>query len=323
MEPGKGSGTQCGDRPQRRPPGRWVRRIGKTLLIVAPCALALVTLFNVFMHFWIDCEAERIAKDKSWPSAFESVEYVGRGEVGVLLLHGVYGTPDDFRLLCDRLQAKGISYYAPMLGGERPSPAVHAGLTHAALRDHALKAYDHLARRCKRIAVVGFSLGGVQAADVASRRPVRALALVAPAFGIARRWYLVTSTEAWVHVAAPVVPFVPKLRSGGIKDPSMTDYHEINTVGLGAVRGMIAHSRDVVSRAGDIRAPVLCLLSTGDDAIDPDRAEAAVAAMGSADKRIVRYEKSNHVILSDYDRQAATDELAAFIMAHLGAESPQ
>jgi len=322
MGPGQRNETQNEDRPRRGFGRHCVRRIVKTLWTVTLCALALVTLFNVFMHFRIEHEAERIATDTSWPNAFESVEYVGAGEAGVLMLHGAYGTPDDFRLLRDRLRGRGISYYAPMLGGDRPSPAVHAGLTHAALRDHALKAYDHLAGRCKRIVVVGHSMGGVQVADVASRRPVAGLVLVAPAFGIATRWYLATRTEAWVHAATPIVPFVPKLRSGGIHDPSMTDYHEIGTVGLAAIRGMLAQGRDVLQRAGDIRAPVLCLLSTGDDAIDPARAEQAVAAMGSTDKRIVRYEKSNHVILSDYDRQAATDELEAFIMAQLGVGAP-
>jgi len=305
---------QSESRPRPGLVRRCVRRMVKTLWTVALCALVLVTLFNVFMHFWLERDAERIAADTSWPNAFESVEYVGEGDVGVLMLHGAYGTPDDFRLLCDRLEARRISYYAPMLGGERPSPAVHAGLTRAALRDHAIKAYDHLAGRCKRIVVVGYSLGGVQAADVASRRSVRGLALVAPAFGIARRWYLLTSTEAWVQLAAPVIPYAPKLAGGGINDPSMTDYHEIDTVGLGAVQGLIEQSQDVLSRAGDIRSPVLCLLSAGDDVIDLDRAEGAVGAMGAADKRIVRYESSNHVILSDYDRQAATDELEAFIM---------
>ena len=58
---------------------------------------------------------------------------------------------------------------------------------------------------------------------------------------------------------------------------------------------------------------MLHLHSRNDFAASPEAAEAAFDLMASKDKRLVWYEKSDHHLFHDYDREAVIDEVLAFI----------
>src|SRR5262245_4963531 len=90
---------------------------------------------------------------------------------GVLCIHGFTGTPHDMRFLGASLAAGGRTVAGIALPGhatrvEDLEPLGHADWTAAVLR-----AYDDLAARCRRVAVVGQSMGGLLALWLATRRP--------------------------------------------------------------------------------------------------------------------------------------------------------
>ena len=149
-----------------------LKRILRFAVLFVVIALALSGGWHWHMRLAAEREGRRIAQDEEYGAAWETVDYVGEGDLGVLFFHNLHGTPQDFRLVYDELEERRIHYYTPMLGAERPSPAIQNGFTSATFAGHAERAYAHLSQRCKRVIVVGASAGGVQAADIASRFPV-------------------------------------------------------------------------------------------------------------------------------------------------------
>jgi carboxylesterase len=301
-------------------PAGWRRRILRSVyrtLKIAIVTLAVVQVFNICMHFRAKAEGRKIA-DTEYGRAFESQDYRGQGDTGVLLFHGLHGTPRNFKAITDALAERRIHYYAPMLGGERPSPSAGLGFTAAGFATHADQAYALLKRRCKRIIIVGHSFGAIQATDVASRHRVEALILTSPAYRITQRWYLQPSMEAWVRTLAPVMPILPKFSPARMNDPSGLDnYAGFTTFPLPSVSTLIDYSGQVLPRADRVKAPVLCLVSRGDEVIDLTSAAAGVKSLGSETKRVVWYTRSNHLVLLDYDRTDANRKVLDFITAHL------
>ena len=320
------SGMLDGKDPQRNRPGAntvWRRRALMLALygLVFLAVLALsITLFNAAMWVRAAREARRIAETDDG-AAFETTDYQGEGNSGVLLFHGIHGTPDNFLLLLAELRRRGIDYHAPMLGGDRPGPATGLGMTDAHLAMHAERAYSVLSRRCDRIVVVGHSLGAVQATDVASRQPVAGLVLISPAYRVTQRWYLPPSMEAWTRTLAPVLPLLPKFSPARINDPEgLAMYAGLRTFPLSTVNALIDYSPDVLDRANTVRAPVLALLCRNDEVVDVPSAEAGVQSLASAEKRVVWYERSNHTPFLDYDREDAVRNIVDFIVERLSAE---
>jgi esterase/lipase len=124
--------------------------------------------------------------------------------------------------------------------------------------------------------------------------------------------------ESWVKGLAPVLPMLPKFSPARMNDPAgLEDYSGFNAFSLQSVSALIDYSGQVLPRAEKVQAPVLALISRGDEVIDLASAERGVRSLGSADKRIVWYTRSNHLVLLDHDRKDANEKVLVFIGDHL------
>jgi pimeloyl-ACP methyl ester carboxylesterase len=127
----------------------------------------------------------------------------------------------------------------------------------AALVADALVWYDHAARElgARRIYLLGRSLGSGVAVQLAAARPVTGLILVTP-------------FDSLVEVAKRHYPFLP-------------------------VSLLLKHRFDSVTRAPDIRAPLLCMTASRDLIVPPQHAQRLYAAWGGP-KRWISLEEAGH-----------------------------
>ncbi len=102
------------------------------------------------------------------------------GDVGVLVLHGFTGNPSSMRPLAEFLATDGFTVSLPRLPGHGTSVEDMMTTSWSDWTGAALDAYDDLAGRTRRVAVVGLSMGGGLSAFVAQRRDVGALVLINP-----------------------------------------------------------------------------------------------------------------------------------------------
>lgn len=75
--------------------------------------------------------------------------------VGVLLLHGLAGTPAELRFLANRLSSEGFVVATPTLPGLAGNSDISGLSTWQDWVNEARKAYDKLAASCDRIYVGG------------------------------------------------------------------------------------------------------------------------------------------------------------------------
>ena len=116
------------------------------------------------------------------------------GRVGVLLIHGLGGTPVELRFVAQGLNRAGHTVYCPLLVGHGGSEELLNTTTWTDWYDSVEKAHDLLKQRCDVVIVGGLSAGVPLALLLSARRPdeVHGSLLFSPTFwpnGWAIPWY--------------------------------------------------------------------------------------------------------------------------------------
>ncbi|HVM32306.1 MAG TPA: alpha/beta fold hydrolase [bacterium] len=229
-----------------------------------------------------------------------------KGKTGVLLLHGLSGTPSEVKPLGDFLAAKGYSTLGPWLKGHGTSPKDLAATRWQDWSDSAREALAALGKRCDRVFVGGLSMGADQALHLAAHYPVAGvLSLAAPIHipdfrfnGIAFFRFLQWRTSNL---------------TGGVDDPSAPaheTYPFLSTQSLYELKKLMDHLRDDLPF---VTCPALVVQGRKDSMVAPENGRWVYEALGSKLKHLVYLERSNHVIPLDYDREILFAKALGFL----------
>jgi carboxylesterase len=237
---------------------------------------------------------------------------------GVLCIHGFTGAPEGLRFLGDRLAARGLTVSGVLLPGHGTRVEDLEAVSWRDWTAHVEAAYDRLAARCTRVAVVGQSMGGLLALHVALVRDARAVATLATPLwlgGMSARVARWTGPGGWLEGR---IRFVPKLGGPDVRsrDARRGDhgYDRVPTRSLAELMALVA---DVDRRLDQVRAPVLVLHGRKDHTV-PFACAAALAAKTRAE-RVRALDASYHLLASDVERDIVAAEVGAFVARHLAS----
>ncbi|HXT18141.1 MAG TPA: alpha/beta fold hydrolase [Gemmatimonadaceae bacterium] len=242
------------------------------------------------------------------------------GAPATLLLHGAGDTPQTLRYLADRLFERGYHVEAPLLPGHGRTPAAFARLRADDLTDAANVHYARLRERHEWVGVVGLSMGGALAVQVAATAPeLPALGLVAPYLAMPPA---IERAAALSWIWGPIVPLVRSGDGLSVLDPSERQrslaYGVFTPAALRALRETVHRAAAALPR---VMAPTLVVNSRGDNRITMRDAEAAFARLGADEKRLEWIEGAAHVITVDYGREKVFDMLADWMDSHRAVSS--
>lgn len=245
------------------------------------------------------------------------------GAPAVLLLHGGGDTPQTLRYLAEYLADRGYAVSAPLLPGHGRTLADFATARAEDWLSEVRSAYDGLRAEHGWVGVVGLSMGGALAAQLAAEHPeLPALVLLAPYLAVPP--YVARAAQS-SRVWGLVVPFVHSARGVSIRDPDEAAkslaYGAFAASALRALHATVTRGAEALRR---VTAPTLYVQSRDDNRIAPADAQRAFDRLAAPEKQLVWVEGTGHVLTVDYGREALFDLVWDWMERHrraLGREA--
>jgi carboxylesterase len=228
------------------------------------------------------------------------------GPLGVLVLHGFTGNPTSMRSLAERLARGGFSVELPRLPGHGTSVEDMMTTSWADWSSAALAAYDELALRSSKVAVVGLSMGGGLTAYIGERRDPAALVFINPV--------VMKSGDELVDGLKELIDSglssIESIGSDIKKEGAAEASYAATPLGcvLSLFEGLVEVHRDL----GKISAPSLLLSSREDHVVTSDNGDEVVANSSGSVQRIW-LENSYHVATLDNDQEIVESSTLVFL----------
>ena len=249
-------------------------------------------------------------------------------KVGVLLLHGLCGTPTEMRFVANGIARAGYTVTCPQLAGHCGTMEDLAASTWADWYASAEKALDEMRETCDTVIVGGLSTGAVLALLLAARRPkdVQGTLLLAPTLwlnGWLIPWYARLFKLVFSRRMADCFDF-PDLHPHGIKDERIRDFirnalasGDSSQAGLPATPGssVLEHRRLVkatLAELAKVTQPAMIVHPCEDDYADLDNAWYLQRNLkGMVD--MVVLDDSYHIVTVDRQRHVVVERAQQFV----------
>lgn len=232
----------------------------------------------------------------------ETIDIPRDSSVGVLLLHGLFGTPNELHVLGGVLAEAGYRVRIPLLPGRGQHWDDLDRLAWEDVRDAMLAELDLVAREHDHVVLGGLSAGATLALDLALSRPPSALLLYAPALVLRRR---IVALAPYLWRVVPRFPFT-------VDGPVRRDRIPTRAAGE-LVRGI----HRVRRRLGEIVAPALVVHARADPLVDVSSAERIARELGGPVQLEV-IDAPTHALTFGSERE----HVAALTLTFLGAQVP-
>jgi len=244
-------------------------------------------------------------------------EREGRRLSGVLIIHGFTANLESIRSLFEPLASLDLSLSAPLLRGHGgASPDDLRGVTWQDWLADSEGELKKLAGSGGKIVVLGHSMGALLALQLAHRYPelVDSVVLATTPLRIASLF----APHRPLHFLAPLVSrlfdrwdLITKFA-----DPANSlipdQYDWAPTRSILSMFQLIGETERIMGR---VQVPALLLHSRNDSMVRPESAEIVLRAIATPpeQKSIIWFEKTDHQIFCDCERQRAIESVVSFV----------
>jgi len=234
--------------------------------------------------------------------------FEGTKDEAVLLIHGFTGTPAQMRPLGDALAAAGYAVRGILLPGhgtnlremERTGWTDWLGAAEEALKD--------LLATYRKVDVIGFSMGGLIALNLAARFPVARFATISAPI---RLQSMIAPLTPVLSLFRRYQPWNPEPRiSGEVREPYTEGYPGFPVRCAGQLDTL---RRKTLRRLADVKAPVLIAQSCMDSTVDLDSPYYLYDHVSSVYREVLLLERSRHNALLGPEREHLNADLIRFL----------
>jgi carboxylesterase len=229
--------------------------------------------------------------------------------LGVLLLHGFTSSLKTVDGLVPHLERAGIPYRMPVLRGHGTKWEDLEGVTARDWYADAEEALTELSAEVDAVVVVGLSMGGLVALELAMNHPMRVGAVVTVAAALRFKDPLSRLTP----MMAKVVRSWPSPES--FNDPTLRSRCEnYPRFATDAFASLYEYAQEIESRLGEVQVPVCVLQSKRDQVVAPVSANQIYERVASQHREIHWFQRSGHEMMQDLE----ADDVFESIMSYVG-----
>ncbi len=235
------------------------------------------------------------------------------GEPGALLIHGYLTSPQEMRPLGAYLHGAGMTVHGIRLRGHGTRPEDLEGVTWRDWVEDVRAGLARLRATCRRVSLVGLSLGGALALHVAAEEEVeRVVAFSAPDDELAHRLPLVL-----VEPLSNLLEYVPKIGSDMRDLKARAAHFTYDRIPLHSAREIAELLQALEEDLPCIEAPTL-LVQARHDHVVPLGASRRIAAALNGPHKVVTLENGGHTVVLDLDREEAWEAARAWLTGEFG-----
>ncbi len=255
-------------------------------------------------------------------------QFIPGGRLGVLLIHGLGGTPVELRFIAQGLARAGHTVYCCQLAGHCGTPEELRRSTWHEWYASVEQAHDKLKEHCDVIIAGGLSMGGILALHLAQNRPhgVHGLLLYAPTLKL-DGWSMPWHSVFLQYVRPLPVKFEFDLAERdphGLKDErvrrlvvSSMQSGDSGAAGVFSTpMRSFAHFNSLVSAVkpdiGKVRQPALIVHPREDDMASLKNAQYLQANLGGLVDTLI-LDDSYHIVTLDQQRHIVAERTAGFV----------
>ncbi|MDQ0220252.1 alpha/beta fold hydrolase [Peribacillus cavernae] len=228
--------------------------------------------------------------------------FLSGNSVGILICHGFNGTPQSMQYLCERFAKHGFTVYSLRLKGH----GTHEEEMESCCQDDWMKdvedGYRLLKQTCRKVFVIGQSMGGALAFDLAGKVDCDGVIAINAALKV-------PDYEPYRHLSSP--RFIPD----GKPDIRNSEAVEITyqRVPVKAVNELLFLMDRVKIALQKVTCPVLLFHSPEDHVVPAHCSYEIYHLISSKDKTMISLNNSYHVASLDYDRDKIAEEAISFM----------
>jgi carboxylesterase len=232
-------------------------------------------------------------------------------KLGILVLHGFTGSPVSVRPLAELLSKRGFAIELPRLPGHGTRPLDLVPTRYADWRAEALAALTRLRSRTQQVFVVGLSMGGTLALDLATTEAVDGVVTINAQ--ILDRGGLVVKLGPIIEKLLPMAPAsAAGLTKNDIKKGGDEDAYA--SVATAAGNSLVRALPQVRARLKSMTCPLLVIYSRDDHSVPTDNSKVLPSLVGTpgANVAVLELQDSYHVATLDNDLPLIDSKVASF-----------
>lgn len=239
----------------------------------------------------------------------EAIQNFQNNKFGILFLHGFTGNPAEFKYLIKMADDMNFSYILPRYPGHGTSMEEMIKTNKRDWFTAAREAYIEISSRCKTVYIVGHSMGACFTVLLSEEFNPEKIVLLSMPYEI-KDWRL-----AFTSLMSKFIKVIPSESSASaILDPKEAAIHKgyegTPVKQAGDLAKIVKQSRNTLKK---IKSNVLIIQSSKDSAVGENAIHNIYNNIGSAKKKKSVYNRSEHVIMMDYDKEEVIKEINDFL----------
>ena len=227
--------------------------------------------------------------------------YLPGNRIGVLLLHGLSGTPQKLELLAKALSRSNFTVLAPCLSGHGTNPDDLLKTNHDQWLQEVNDSITRLKAICEKVYIVGDSLGGALGLVTSLSNPVSGIVTMATPIYYRRHrfWGLL------LHTVGYVKSYYKKKSNG---------WYSYEKVPVSVLRDIYRFTDTKLKPAIPmVTVPIMVIQGKEDRVVNPDSAQYIFDHLVTSNKELIWVDEGRHSLATGEAREKVFEEIIQFL----------